>query len=92
MLNENEHETAIAESEQSQTEHQILTPYYGKESVEKMMTGMMQEMRQGTERTRQRRIQCAADTLRGFGYDSERIIQQLVDSYGLTREEAESYI
>ena len=92
MLNENELETAIAESEQNQTEHQILTPYYGKETVERMMTGMMQEMRQGTERAWRQRMQGTVDAMLGMGYDNNEIIEQLISSYGISREEAEGFI
>ena len=70
MPDENKLETTFSGQTQDEADHQVLTPYHSKETVERMMTGMMQEMRQGTERTRQRRIQGAADTLRGFGYDS----------------------
>ena len=92
MLNENELETAIAESEQNQTEHQILTPYYGKETVERMMTGMMQEMRQGAERAERVRMQGAVDSLRSMGYNDEQIADELTSVYGLSREEAESFV
>ena len=88
MLNENELETAITESEQNETEHQVLTPYYGKETIERMMTGMMQEMQQGTERTRNQRIQGTVDAMRSMGCDNNEIIEQLTSSYGLSREEA----
>ena len=88
----NEFETAIAETENSETEHQVLTPYNGRETVDRMMTGMMQEMRQGAERAGRRRIQGTVDTFRFMGYEDEAIIDELTASYGISREEAQSFL
>ena len=92
MSNENELENAMTESAKNETEQQILTPYNGRETVDRMMTGMMQEMRQGAERAGQRRIQGTADALCNMGFEEDYIIAQLTANYGISREEAESYI
>lgn len=77
----------------SQTEErQVFTPYRGREMVDRMMTGMMQEMQQGTERTGRRRIQAVADTMRGMGCDSEEIRNRLMKEFGVSSEEAERYL
>ena len=92
MSNENELETAMTESAKNETEHQILTPYNGRETVDRMMTGMMQEMRQGAERAERVRMQGAVDSLRSMGYNDEQIADELTSVYGLSREEAESFV
>lgn len=92
MSNENELENAMTESAKNETEHQILTPYNGRETVDRMMTGMMQEMRQGAERAERVRMQGAIDSLRSMGYNDEQIADELTSVYGLSRKEAESFV
>ena len=92
MSNENELENAMTESAKNETEHQILTPYNGRETVDRMMTGMMQEMRQGAERAERVRMQGAVDSLRSMGYNDEQIADELTSVYGLSRKEAESFV
>ena len=92
MLNENELEVKASDTEQNGSEDQVLTPYYGKETVERMMTGIMQEMRQGTERAQRRRVQGTVDAMLSMGCDNEEIIRQLVSSYGLSCEDAKGFL
>lgn len=40
-----------------ENERDVISPYVGREAVEKMMNGMMDTMRQSAERTGQRRMQ-----------------------------------
>ncbi len=40
-----------------ENERDVISPYVGREAVEKMMNGMMDAMRQSAERTRERGAQ-----------------------------------
>ena len=89
MSNETEFESALTGAAQDDTEQQVLTPYYGRETVERTMTGMMQEMMQGTERSCSRKILGAVDMLKSMGCDNNAIRRQLMDHYGVSQEEAD---
>ena len=92
MPNETEFETALSDGAQNEAKPQVLTHYSGRETVERTMTGMMQEMKQSTERTGRRRILGAVDMLRSMGCDNEAIRQHLIQNYGVSAEEAESIL
>ena len=92
MPDENKLETTFSGQTQDEADHQVLTPYHSKETVERMMTGMMQEMRQGAERAERVRMQGAIDSLRSMGYNDEQIADELTSVYGLSSEEAESFV
>ncbi len=92
MQNEIQMETALSDAAQPDTEQQVLTPYGGRETTERTMTRMMQEMMQGAEQTRRRRILGTVDMLRSMGCDDDAIRQQLIRNYGVSPEEAVSIL
>ena len=89
MTGENEKNNLNAAPEEKE---QVITPYMGKETVDRRMTGLMQEMRQATERTGRCGIKGKTDMMRGMGCDDEEILDTLIKEHGLSREEAKSYL
>ena len=57
-----------------------------------MMLGMAQEMMQGADRARARSIQGMADTLSAMRFDKEEICRKLMETYSISREQAEQFI
>ncbi|MBQ9901906.1 MAG: hypothetical protein IJM51_05910 [Clostridia bacterium] len=92
MQNEIEMETALSDAAQHDTERQVLTPCVGRETTGRTMTGMMQEMMQGAEQTRRRRILGTVDMLRSMDCDNDAIRRQLTENYGVSPAEADSIL
>ena len=75
-----------------EAENQNITSCGRRETTDSMLNGMMQAMRQGTERTGRRRGLGTVDMLRSMGCDDDEIMNQLMKSYGISREEAQSLV
>ena len=90
ILNGKSDEAAAATKDD--TERQVLTPCVGRETTGRTMTGMMQEMMQGAEQTRRRRILGTVDMLRSMDCDNDAIRRQLTENYGVSPAEADSIL
>ena len=91
MSNENEFETALSGIPE-ETGPREVTLYGGRDSIERMMSGMAQEMMRGVERAGSRRILGSVCALRTMGCDEEEIRDRLINEYGVSPEEAEGFL
>ncbi len=71
---------------------QNVVPSAGQDMMRNMMLGMAQEMMQGADRARARSIQGMADTLSAMRFDKEEICRKLMETYSISREQAEQFI
>ncbi len=66
--------------------------YPGREAVHGMVEGISQNMSRGVGRCRSRSIQAAVDMYRMMSCTDEEIRGTLMSQYGLSEEEADSYL